>query len=310
MGYTNRHFRYFLRLISQQALLYTEMITTAALLQGNRRDLLAYHPSEHPLALQLGGSDPRALAQCARMAQDAGYDEVNLNVGCPSERVQEGRFGACLMKEPALVAACVAAMREAVTIPITVKTRIGVDEQDSYEELHNFVNGLVKAGCETLIVHARKAWLKGLSPEDNRRIPPLRYDIVQQLKREFPALPIVLNGGIKMLSDIEMALQTFDGVMLGRAVCKQPYLLATVDQQFYASTFPAKSRIEVIAAMRAYMHSQLALGVKLASLTRHIIGLFHGAPGANQWRRCLSEGAHKSTAGLEVIDGALEFVSV
>lgn len=309
MGYTNRHFRYFLRLISRHTLLYTEMVTTGAILQGNRKDLLTYHASEHPLALQLGGSDPQALAQCARIAEDSGFDEVNLNVGCPSPRVQEGRFGACLMKEPALVAGCVAAMRAAVTIPVTVKTRIGVDEQDSYEMLSRFVRGLVDAGCQSLIVHARKAWLQGLSPEDNRRIPPLRYDIVYQLKQEFPKLPIIINGGIQSSAEIEIALQHVDGVMLGRAVCKHPYLLSTVDQQFYASGLPIVSRLEIAMAMREYIQTQLSSGIQLPSLIRYITALFHGIPGANRWRRCLSEGAHQHKREIEVIDRALSYIT-
>jgi len=305
MDWTDRHCRYFHRLISRHVRLYTEMITTAALLHGDRQRLLAFHPAEHPLAIQLGGSEPEQLAQCAQWAEQAGYDEINLNVGCPSDRVQSGKFGACLMLEPARVAACVTAMREAVQVPVTVKTRIGVDHQDSYEALVRFVALLRDAGLQCLIVHARKAWLQGLSPKQNREVPPLCYDRVYQLKRDFPAMAIHINGGIKTLEDIQSHLQHVDGVMIGREAYHNPYLLARIDSVVMGDTTPVPDRHQVVAALLPYVEQQLAAGVRLQQIARHILGLFQGQPGARAWRRYLSENAHKPDAGVEVLREAL-----
>jgi tRNA-dihydrouridine synthase A len=301
LDWTDRHFRYFARLISRQVLLYTEMVTTAAILHGNRDHLLMFHPDEKPLALQLGGSNPSDLAECARIAEAYGYDEVDLNVGCPSDRVQNGRFGACLMAEPELVSACVAAMGDAVSLPVTVKTRIGIDEQDSYEELARFIDIVSSAGCRTFILHARKAWLKGLSPKENREIPPLRYDVVEQIKKDFPALEIILNGGIVDLDQAEQHLERFDGVMIGRAAYHQPYMFAEADRRFFDDQRPALSRREIVEAFLPYVDTQLKLGVKLHTITRHILGLYHGMPGGRAWRRHLSQYAGKPNAGLDVL---------
>jgi tRNA-dihydrouridine synthase A len=309
MDWTDRHCRYFLRLVAPRVRLYTEMITTAALLNGDRESLLAYHPSEHPLALQLGGSRPDELARCARRAEQAGYDEVNLNVGCPSDRVQSGRFGACLMLEPERVADCVRAMREAVSIAVTVKCRTGVDEQDSYAALVKFVAGLADAGVAQLTVHARKAWLQGLSPRENREIPPLDYAQVYRLKQEFPALPIAINGGISSVAAVAGHLQRVDGVMLGRAAYHDPWLLAAVESLFDSTAAGRSSRHQVVHAMLPYIEEQLLAGARLAQMTRHMLGLFHGQPGARAWRRYLSEHAHADGAGIEVLERALRCVS-
>lgn len=306
LDWTDRHCRYFLRLISRHALLYTEMVVAGALLHGARDRLLAYHPAEHPVALQLGGSEPLELAECARIAEAFGYDEVNLNVGCPSERVQTGRFGACLMMEPALVADCVAAMRAKAAIPVTVKTRIGVDERDSYEELCQFIAAVAAAGCEVFIIHARKAWLKGLSPKENREIPPLRYDVAQQLKRDFPRLTVILNGGITTLPAITEQLSQFDGVMIGREAYHNPYLLADIEKTLFQQT--PLSRPRIVEHMYPYIEEALSQGVRLHQVTRHMLGLFHGLPGARAWRRYLSEHAVREGAGLEVLQAALEKV--
>lgn len=308
MDWTDRHCRFFHRLISKQTLLYTEMITTGALLYGDRQRFLQFDASEHPLALQLGGSEPKALAACAKMAEDFGYDEANLNVGCPSDRVQNGRFGACLMAEPELVAECVAAMREVVSIPVTVKSRIGIDDRDSYEELVKFIGTVAGAGCETFIVHARKAWLKGLSPKQNRDVPPLRYDVVYQLKQDFPQLQIVLNGGVTTLEQTEAALrQGVNGVMVGREAYHNPYLLAEVDRRLFGASVDVVTRTEIIESLLPYIDRQLAEGVRLHSITRHILGLFHGEPGARSWRRHLSEQAVKTGADASVVREALKF---
>jgi len=304
LEWSDRHFRFFLRLISRRVFLYTEMVTTGAVLRGDRERLLEYDPVEHPVALQLGGSDPLALAECARIAADLGYDEVNLNVGCPSDRVQNGRFGACLMAEPGLVAECVAAMRQAVAIPVTVKTRVGIDERDSYEELASFVRTVAAAGCETFIIHARKAWLKGLSPKENREIPPLRYDMARQIKQDFPRLAIVLNGGILTLQESVEHLRDFDGVMLGRAAYHNPYLLAEADRLLFGDSHPVPSRHEILQAFLPYVERELARGIRLQGISRHILGLFHGAPGGRLWRRHLSENATRAGAGLEVLRAA------
>jgi tRNA-dihydrouridine synthase A len=309
MDWTDRHFRYFARLISRRTLLYTEMVTTGALLHGDRQRFLRFDASEHPVALQLGGSDPDAMAACASMGEAWGYDEININVGCPSDRVQNGRFGACLMAEPALVAECVAAMKAAVSIPVTVKTRIGIDDRDSYPELCGFTSAAADAGCDALIVHARKAWLQGLSPRENREVPPLRWDWVLTLKRDFPALPVVLNGGVTTLVQAEALLQDLDGVMIGREAYQNPWVLAEADRRIFALELVQKGPHEVLAAMLPYVERQLAAGVPLASMTRHLLGLFHGRPGAKAWRRTLSEQAHRPGSGIEVLQAAADRVS-
>ncbi|MGR8941971.1 MAG: tRNA dihydrouridine(20/20a) synthase DusA [Gammaproteobacteria bacterium] len=310
LDWTDRHCRFFHRLISKQTLLYTEMVTTGALLHGDRERFLRFDPSEHPLALQLGGSDPVDLAACAKMAEGFGYDEVNLNVGCPSDRVQNGRFGACLMAEPELVAECVAAMRKAVAIPVTVKSRIGIDERDSYEELEHFIRTVAEAGCETFIVHARKAWLKGLSPKQNREVPPLRYDVVYRLKQDFPQLQIVLNGGITTLAQAEDVLRHgVDGAMMGREAYHNPYILAEVDRRLFGSSNDVITRLQIVEKLFPYIEQQLAQGVRLHSITRHILGLFHGEAGARSWRRHLSEHAVRYGAGASVVREALKFTN-
>lgn len=305
MDYTDRHFRYFIRLMSRHTRLYTEMLTTSALLYGDARRFLEFNRAEHPLALQLGGNKPQELAACTRLAADHGYDEVNLNVGCPSDRVQAARFGACLMKEPALVAECVVAMRAACTLPVTIKTRLGVDEVDSYEYLHGFVQTVAAAGCRVFIIHARKAWLKGLSPKENREIPPLRYELAENLKRDFPALTIVVNGGIRTLAAMEGHLDAFDGVMIGREAVANPYLFADVDRRFFDPSAPVLTREQVLEAWLPQIQVQLARGVPLARMTRHALGLFQCCPGARRWRRQLSEAGTRGGAGVEVLQTAL-----
>ncbi|MDD1622786.1 MAG: tRNA dihydrouridine(20/20a) synthase DusA [Methylococcaceae bacterium] len=307
LDWSDRHCRYFHRLISNHALLYSEMVTTGAILHGNRERHLQFNREEHPVALQLGGSDPADLALCAKIGEDYGYDEINLNVGCPSDRVQNGRFGACLMAEPELVAECVAAMRQAVKIPVTVKSRIGIDERDSYEELTQFIETVASAGCETFVVHARKAWLSGLSPKQNRDIPPLRYDLVFRLKQDFPMLEIVINGGIVTLDAALELLQGVDGVMLGREIYHNPYLLAEVDARIFDDKHPIKSRREIILAMMPYVEQQLREGVRLSCIARHLLGLFHSVHGARAWRRHISENANKPGADRRVLLDALEF---
>ena len=308
LDWTDRHYRYFIRLLSRHTLLYTEMVTTGAILRGDRERLLAHDPAEYPLALQLGGSDPAELARCARIATDWGYDEINLNVGCPSDRVQSGRFGACLMAEPDLVAACVAAMRAATDLPVTVKTRIGIDERDSYQELADFVRRVAAGGCTVFIVHARKAWLSGLSPKENREIPPLRHEVVHRLKRDFPELTIVLNGGLTTLEQVTEQLRQVDGAMIGRAAYENPYLLAEVDRWFFGSNAPPPNRHQVVRALLPYLEDRLRAGTPLQCMTRPILGLFQGIPGARAWRRVLSERAWRHGAGVEVVEAALERV--
>lgn len=310
LDWTDRHCRYFLRQITQQTHLYTEMITSGALLHGDRERLLAHHPAEYPLAIQLGGSEPESLARCAAWAQQAGFNEVNLNVGCPSDRVQSGRFGACLMLEPQRVADSVAAMREAIDLPVSVKTRIGVDQQDSFEALTEFVARLADAGLEKLIVHARKAWLKGLSPRQNREIPPLRYDWVYRLKQSFPDLEIHINGGIRSLDETAVHLQSVDGVMIGREAYHNPYILAAADSRFGVNAATPPTRHQVIERMLPYIENELTAGTRLHSITRHMLGLFQGQPGARAWRRYLSEHAHRPTAGIEVLQRALARIPV
>ncbi len=307
LDWTNRHCRYFHRLITKQALLYTEMVTTGALIHGGSHRFLHYSPIENPVAFQLGGSNPKDLALCAKMVEDYGYAEVNLNVGCPSDRVQNGRFGACLMADPQLVADCVAAMSEAVTIPVTVKSRIGIDEQDSYPELVHFVSTISETGCNTFIVHARKAWLSGLSPKQNRDIPPLRYDVVYQLKKDFPDLTIIINGGITTLEQAEHHLTQVDGVMMGREAYHNPYVLADVDQRIFGATHVALSRSAVIEQLMPYIQEQLKTEARLNSVSRHILGLYHGEPGARGWRRYISENVSRLGADEQVILEALAY---
>jgi tRNA-dihydrouridine synthase A len=301
MDWTDRHCRYFLRLISRRARLYTEMITTGPLIHGDLPRHLDYDPSEHPLAIQLGGSEPEALAHCARLAHRWGYDEVNLNVGCPSERVQTGSFGACLMREPGLVADCVSAMRDAVEIPVTVKHRIGVDEQADYGFVRDFVGRVAEAGCTTFIVHARVAILEGLSPKQNREVPPLRYEVVHRLKRDFPGLTVVLNGGIIDLDSADRELAQVDGVMLGRAAYHDPWILADVDRRLFGDASLPLRRIDVARRYADYAHDRHRAGVPLKNLTRHILGLYLGLPGARRWRRTLSDAEQLRTAGAHLI---------
>jgi len=308
LDWTDRHERFFLRLITQHALLYTEMITTGALIHGDRARHLDFNHDEHPVAIQLGGSDPGDLAVCAKMAEDHGYDEINLNVGCPSNRVQSGMFGACLMAKPELVAECIAAMQDAVDIPVTVKHRIGIDENESIEELFEFVDVVAQAGCKTFIVHARKAWLNGLSPKQNRDIPPLRYDVVHKLKHSMPQLEIIINGGICDLETATEQLKHVDGIMMGREAYHNPYILAQVDQRFYQSEKSVISRIEIMQALYPYIEKEIASGTRLHSISRHILGLFNGLPGAKKWRRYISENAPPSGADVNVIKDALKLV--
>ncbi len=289
LDWTDRHYRYFARHITQHTWLYTEMVTTGALLHGDVPRHLRFDPIESPIALQLGGSEPSDLARCAKLAADWGYDEVNLNVGCPSERVQRGAFGACLMQEPTLVADCVKAMRDAVSLPITVKHRIGIDDTEHYGFVADFVGQVAEAGCETFIVHARKAILKGLSPKENREIPPLKYETVYQLKRDFSALEIIVNGGIKTTAEMAQHLEQVDGVMLGREAYHNPYLMATFDADFFGDATPPLSRHTVLEAMLPYLTRELAEGNKMHNITRHILGLFQGQTGARRFRQVLSD---------------------
>ena len=305
LDWTDRHCRFFLRLISRHARLYTEMVTTGALVHGDRQRHLAFDPDEHPVALQLGGSDPQQLAACARLGEDWGYDEINLNVGCPSDRVQNGRFGACLMAEPALVADCVSAMKGAVRVPVTVKTRLGIDDRDSYPELQAFTAAMAAAGVDALIVHARKAWLKGLSPKENREVPPLRHDWVRQLKTDFPDLTIIINGGIRDLDQALGLLDRLDGVMIGRGVYQNPWLLATADRDIFGDPHPLPDRHQILEAFLPYVAREMRSGVPLQAMTRHILDLFQGQPGAKRWRRTLSENVHLPGADLDLLRRAM-----
>ena len=305
MDWSDRHCRMFWRSLTKDALLYTEMVTAPALINGDQQKLLRYHEAEHPIALQVGGSDPQQLAQAAKLAEQWGYDEINLNCGCPSDRVQQGTFGACLMAHPQLVADCIKAMQDACSIPVTVKHRIGIDDQEDYPHMLEFVETIAATGCKTFIVHARKAWLKGLSPKENRDIPPLRYELVYQLKKERPDLEIIINGGIDSLEDCHTHLQHVDGVMLGRSAYHNPYLLASVDQQFYGSQKMLLNREEVFQDYLPYIVNELASGTRLSHISRHILGLFHGVPGGKHFRRVISEQANKNDAGIEVLYRAL-----
>ena len=309
MDWTDRHCRYFHRLLSPHAHLYTEMVTTGAIIHGDRTRFLRFDPAEHPVALQLGGSDPENLAQCAKFGAEAGYNEINLNCGCPSDRVQSGRFGACLMKEPDHVAACVQAMGQAVDIPVTIKCRIGIDDCDDQVFLDAFVDRLVDTGCKTFIIHARKAWLKGLSPKENREIPPLDYARVQKVKEKYPALRVILNGGITKISEIQDHLKIFDGVMIGREAYQNPYVLAEIEREIFgASVMPA--RAEIARAMMPYARRQAEeFGTPIKSITRHILGLYQGQPGAKAWKQTLSTLPYKDGADETVIEAALVAVN-
>ena len=308
MDWTDRHCRVFHRLISRRARLYTEMLTTGAIIHGDRRRLLGFDSSEHPVALQLGGSDPADLATAAKIGEDFGYDEINLNVGCPSDRVKDGRFGACLMAEPALVAEGVAAMKRAVKIPVTVKCRIGIDDQDPEVALDVLARGVITAGADTLVVHARKAWLNGLSPKENRDIPPLDYDRVYRLKAALPDIPVIINGGIGSMEEAKRHLDQVDGVMLGRAAYQEPWRLLEVDPELFGEAAPHATMKDVFEAMFPYIEDQLALGAKLHSMTRHFVGAFHGVPGARAFRRHLAENGVRPGAGVNVLRDAIALV--
>lgn len=301
MDRTDRHFRYVLRRITRRTLLYTEMVATGAILHGDRERHLAFHPDEHPLALQLGGDDPRELAACARIAEEWGYDEVNLNVGCPSPRVQRGNFGVCLMAEPERVAAAVAVMREAVSIPVTVKHRIGFDERDRYQDMLRFVDVVAAAGCDRFTVHARKAWLQGLSPKENRNVPPLRHETVHRLKAERPGLAVEINGGIRSLEEVHNHLERVDAVMVGRAAYDDPFFLAAADREVFGEAGRAPTRRRIVQELVPYAESLARSGEPLGRLTRHVLGLVAGRPGARAWRRHLTEGAQRPGAGPELL---------
>jgi tRNA-dihydrouridine synthase A len=300
MEWTDRHCRYFLRLISRRTFLYTEMVTAEAVLHGDRERLLGFDASEHPVALQLGGSEPEKLAEASRIGEGFGYDEINLNIGCPSDRVQSGQFGACLMAEPDLVARCIETMAAAVSVPVTAKCRIGIDDQDAEASLDRFIDTIADAGCKTFVVHARKAWLQGLSPKENRDVPPIDHGRVWRLKQRRPDLEIILNGAINSVAEAQIHLQHVDGVMLGRAAYADPYLLAEVDRALYGADDTPPSRIEVLDKFQPYIEEELARGTRLNQMTRHILGLFHGQPRARAFRRVLAENAHLPGAGLDI----------
>jgi tRNA-dihydrouridine synthase A len=306
MDWTDRHCRYFHRQLSRHARLYSEMITTGALLHGDQARHLDFDAAEHPVALQIGGSEPADLAAGARLAQQWGYDEVNLNCGCPSERVQRGAFGACLMAEPQLVADGIKAMQDAVSLPVTVKHRIGIDREERYDFVRDFVGRLFDTGCRVFIVHARNAWLSGLSPKENREVPPLRYGVVERLKADFPAATIVLNGGLTSLADCAQPLAGLDGVMLGRAAYHDPYLLAQVDAQLFGDAAPIRSRIEIAQAMVPYLQRMHAAGVPVRAVVRHMLMLFQGLPGAKRWRRLLSDARVLDLNGADALQAALD----
>jgi tRNA-dihydrouridine synthase A len=309
MDWTDRHCRFFHRLLTRHTVMYTEMVTTGAVIHGDRARLLGFDRAEHPVALQLGGCDPRALAECARIGEDFGYDEINLNVGCPSDRVQEGRFGACLMAEPALVADCVAAMKQAVRVPVTVKCRIGIDDQDPEVALEAITQAVKAAGVDALIVHARKAWLKGLSPRENRDVPPLDYGRVYRLKAAHPDLPIVINGGVTTIEAAREHLAHVDGVMMGRAAYQEPWLLLQVDPMLFGSVPPAGSADTALEALVPYIEREMAQGVRLHSITRHLHGIFHAVRGARAFRRHLATEGVKPGADARVLIDALAMVT-
>lgn len=305
MEWTDRHCRAFHRLLAPNALLYTEMVHAEAVIHGDRERLIGFSDVEHPVALQLGGSEPAKLAKATRIAADWGYDEVNLNVGCPSDRVQSGRFGACLMFEPDTVAACIAAMRDATNIPVTVKCRLGVDDQEDYDDLLNFIDTVAATGCDTFAVHARKAWLKGLSPKENREVPPLRYELVYRLKQERPDLTIAINGGITEADAVDEHLRHVDGVMIGRAAYHEPYFLHELQHRLFDPDTPLTPRGELLCRLQPYVEEQLSRGVKLKHISRHLLGLFHAQPGGRNFRRLLTEGAVDDNAGWTVVERAL-----
>jgi len=309
MNHTDRDFRYLLRLISRHVMLYTEMITSGAILHGGLIHRLEFDRREHPLGIQLAGNDPAELARCARLAGNMGYDEINLNIGCPSGKVQRARFGACLMAEPGLVAECVAAIKDEILVPVTIKTRIGIDNRDSYDHLCYFIQSVSDSGCRTLILHARKAWLEGLSPKQNREVPPLDYDKVYRVKQDFPDLEIIINGGITTLEQAQRQLQRVDGVMMGRAVCSNPYLLAGADRLLFNDSNPIPSRRDILRQFMDYAEGRLTQGTSLHRLTRHILGLFQGQPGARAWRRFLSENTlYRNCKDIRVIEEAMHHV--
>ena len=308
MDRTDRHFRYFMRQITKRTLLYTEMVTSAAIMHGDRQRLLGFSPEEKPLVLQVGGDNPQDLAVCARVAEDMGYDEINLNVGCPSDRVQSGNFGACLMAQPQVVAECIDAMINAASIPVTVKHRIGIDERDRYEDMMDFVQTVAQAGCKRFSVHARKAWLQGLSPKDNRNIPPLRYEDVHRLKQDFPHLWIEINGGFTTLEQVADQLHQVDAVMIGRAAYDNPYLFATVDRDLWGETTPVPARHEVVERMLPYVEQWTSQGMKLNKITRHMLQLFTHQPGSRAWKRHLTEHSCRVGTGPEVVQQALALV--
>jgi tRNA-dihydrouridine synthase A len=308
MDCTDRHFRRLVREITRSTRLYTEMITAAAIRHGDRRRLLRFSREEHPIALQVGGADPDDMALAAACGAEAGYDEININVGCPSDRVRAGRFGACLMAEPRTVARCVAAMRPA-GLPVTVKTRIGIDDRDSYEELRAFVDRVAEAGCDTFVIHARKAWLNGLSPKQNRELPPLRHEVVHRLKADYPTLGIVLNGGLAGLDDAEEALRRVDGAMIGRAAYADPFVLADADRRIFARDGGPSGRHAVVRALLPYIEAEVGAGTPLPAITRHMLGLFQGVPGARAWRRRLTEGAPEAGAASGLVAEALALVA-
>jgi tRNA-dihydrouridine synthase A len=308
MDWTDRHCRVFHRELTRRALLYTEMVTTGAVIHGDRARLIGFSDSEHPVALQLGGSDPAALAESARIGEDFGYDEINLNVGCPSDRVQNGRFGACLMAEPELVGDCIAAMKAAVRVPVTVKCRIGIDDQDPEAALDTLARAVVEAGADTLIVHARKAWLQGLSPKENRDIPPLDYDRVYRLKRALPRVPVVVNGGVNSIDEARRHLAHVDGVMMGRAAYQEPWRLLAVDAELFGEGAPHADMKAALLAMRPYIEAHLAAGGRLHAITRHMVGAFHGVAGARAFRRTLAEQGSKPDADFSVLEAALACV--
>jgi len=307
MDWSDRHCRYFWRLLSKQALLYTEMVTTGALLKGDRQRFLNFNDVEHPIALQLGGSDPKALAECAKIAEDWGYDEVNLNCGCPSDKVQEGKIGAILMSEPQLVAECINEMQNACKIPVTVKHRIGIDDMEEYEGLYEFVNNIAFVGCTRFIVHARKAWLKGLSPKENREVPPLKYEHVYRLKQDFPDLDIIINGGITTLEQCKSLLRQVDGVMIGREAYQNPFMLSQVDQEIFGAEVKSTSREQVLMQFAEYCQTEINQGTRLHHMSRHILGLYSGRYGARLFRRYITEHANKSGASSEVLLNAIKF---
>ncbi len=309
MGWTDRHERYFLRLLTRHAFLYSEMLPPGAILYGKRERFLAFDSSEHPVAIQLGGSDPAELAEASAIIEEWGYDEVNLNIGCPSQKGNQRRFGACLMAEPDKVARCVAAMQAAVSIPVTVKTRVGIDRQDAYEPFKDFVERVADAGCQIFMVHARKAWLDGLSPKENREVPPLRYDFVYRLKQERPDLEVIINGGIRCWQAAREHLDQVDGVMIGREAYQNPYFLAHVDRDFYHDDHPIRTREEVVQAFCPYVERMMAEGVPMQKMTRHILGLYSHQKRARAWRRYLTEEPIRPGAGLEVLEGAVDLIA-